>query len=595
MAISEEFLMELRARLDIESVISPYVNLRHRGKTLVGLCPFHNEKTPSFTVYPESQSFYCFGCNAGGEIITFVRRIENLDFVESVKSLAQRAGMQMPEDGYDDTLSRRRAEVLSANREAARYFHQTLMSPQGHDAYRYLIDRGYTPETVKHFGLGYAPPGWDGLIRHMRTQNFDIPLLREANLVLRSDRGKSENYFDNFRNRIIIPIIDLRGNVIAFGGRVMDDSVPKYINTSDTPVYKKSRAVFALNFAKNGNEGKLILAEGYMDVIALHQAGFTNAVAGLGTALTGEQAQLMARYAQEVILAYDNDEAGQKATRRAIEILGKTGMKIRVLTLRGGKDPDDIIKKHGRERFQSLLDGAANDTEFKLSAEKIKHDIDTTDGRLNYLKAAAGILAAVDSPIEVDLYASNLASEFGVEKTAILGQVAEYTEKAARGRRREEFKTVRQASFGIGDKVNPEKSRSLRAATAEEVLISSLLNNPDYYKKLRGIVRPEDFVTEFYKRIITLLYDRLEAGKEIEPTVLASHLSADEMSRVTKLLLMRKSISNTVDECIDCVRVLEEERRKLAIPDPAKASDEEYLSMFRRKKAGEPPQGKTGN
>lgn len=580
MAISEEFLMELRARLDIESVVSPYVNLRHRGKTLVGLCPFHNEKTPSFTVYPESQSFYCFGCNAGGEIITFLRRIENLDFVESVKSLAQRAGMQMPEDGYDDTLSRRRAEILSANREAARFFHQTLMSPQGHEAYRYLIDRGYTPETIKHFGLGFAPPGWDGLLRHMRAQNFDIPLLREANLLLRSDKGKSENYFDNFRNRIMIPIIDLRGNVIAFGGRVMDDSVPKYINTSDTPVYKKSRAVFALNFAKNGNEGKLILAEGYMDVIALHQAGFTNAVAGLGTALTGEQAQLMARYAQEIILAYDNDEAGQKATRRAIEILGKTGMKIRVLTLRGGKDPDDIIKKHGRERFQSLLDGAANDTEFKMSAERAKHNIDTTDGRLNYLKAAAGILAEVDSPIEVDLYASNLASEFGVEKSAILGQVTEYAEKTARGRRREEFKTVRQASLGIGDKVNPEKSRSLRAAKAEEILISSLLNNPDYYKKLREKVQPENFVTEFYKRIFALLYERLEAGKEIEPTVLAAHLSADEMSRVTKLLLMRKSISNTMEECLDCIRILGEVRQIMESPPPDKASEDEFLQLF---------------
>lgn len=580
MAISEEFLMELRARLDIESVVSPYVNLRHRGKTLVGLCPFHNEKTPSFTVYPESQSFYCFGCNAGGEIITFIRRIENLDFVESVKSLAQRAGMQMPEDGYDDTLSRRRAEILSANREAARFFHQTLMSPQGHEAYWYLIDRGYTPETIKHFGLGFAPPGWDGLLRHMRAQNFDIPLLREANLLLRSDKGKSENYFDNFRNRIMIPIIDLRGNVIAFGGRVMDDSVPKYINTSDTPVYKKSRAVFALNFAKNGNEGKLILAEGYMDVIALHQAGFTNAVAGLGTALTGEQAQLMARYAQEIILAYDNDEAGQKATRRAIEILGKTGMKIRVLALRGGKDPDDIIKKHGRERFQSLLDGAANDTEFKMSAERVKHNIDTTDGRLNYLKAAAGILAEVDSPIEVDLYASNLASEFGVEKSAILGQVTEYAEKTARGRRREEFKTVRQASLGIGDKVNPEKSRSLRAAKAEEILISSLLNNPDYYKKLREKVQPEDFITEFYKRIFALLYERLEAGKEIEPTVLASHLSADEMSRVTKLLLMRKSISNTMEECLDCIRILGEVRRIMESPPPDQASEDEFLQLF---------------
>lgn len=302
MAISERFIQELQERVDIEEVISSHITLRRRGKTLVGLCPFHNEKTPSLTVYPDTNSFYCFGCGAGGDVISFIRRIDNLDYVEAVKTVAQMAGMSMPEDGYDDTLAKRRMRLLAANREAARFFNTCLMDEKNRSALDYFLRRALTTATIRHFGLGYAPDSWHALTEHLRSKGFTYEEMVLANLVRRSDKNGKANYYDNFRNRVMFPIIDLRGNVIAFGGRVMDDSKPKYINTSDTPVYKKSNGVFALNFAKNANENKLLLVEGYMDVIALHQAGFTNAIACLGTAFTSEQANLLSRYAEEIII-----------------------------------------------------------------------------------------------------------------------------------------------------------------------------------------------------------------------------------------------------------------------------------------------------
>ncbi len=583
MAISDEFLQELRERIDIETVISPYVNLRRRGRLLTGLCPFHNEKTPSFTVYSDSQSFYCFGCGAGGEIVTFVRRIENLDFIEAVKSLAQKAGLQMPEDGYDDTLSKQRAAILAANREAARFYNETLMSPQGKHALDYLINRGMSPAMIKHFGVGYAPDLWDGLLGHMRTAGCAIADLIEANLIRKSAKNDKDFFYDNFKNRIMIPIIDLRGNIIAFGGRVLDDSKPKYINTSDTLVYKKSQGVFALNFAKNGNSGKLILAEGYMDVIALHQAGFTNAVACLGTAFTREQAQLISRYATEVVLAYDSDEAGQEATKKAITVLSQTGVKIHVLTLAGGKDPDEIIKKHGRERFQNLLDGAANDIEYKLNRERDKYDITTDDGKMNFLYAAVAVLAGLQSPIEVDIYASTLSEELKVGKEAILIQVKDLKRKQGRGKDRERFKAVQRSTSGFGDRVNPERHKNMKAAKAEETLIATLLRSPDFYKKISAKIKPDDFITDFNRRVFNLLYERLSEGKGIDLTLLATGFTGEEMDRVTKFFIMGSQISNTIAECDDCINVLKEEKIRQIIINPAETNDEEFLNLFKNK------------
>ena len=384
--INDDFLRTLRDRNEISEVISSYVNLRRHGSTMKGLCPFHNEKTPSFTVYLDTQSFYCFGCGAGGDVITFIRRIENLGYLDAVRFLAQRVNLPLPEDGYDDGVSNRRRRILAANREAARFFHECLIGPQGRRCLDYLLDRGYTMSTIRHFGLGYAPDGWRALCDHLHQKGFSLPELVDANLARKSEKNDKTNYYDNFRNRAIVPIIDVNGNVVAFGGRVLDDSKPKYINTADTLVYKKGTGVFGLNFAKNSGERRLILTEGYMDTIALHQAGFTNSIACLGTALPDEQVNLVSRYADEVLLSYDSDEAGQKAVQRAITAFSRVGVKVRVLQLSGGKDPDEILRTYGPERFRSLIDGASNDIEFKLLKAREGLDLASDDGKLKYLK-----------------------------------------------------------------------------------------------------------------------------------------------------------------------------------------------------------------
>ncbi len=581
MRLSDSFLEQLRANTDIESVISPYVNLRRRGKNLVGLCPFHNEKTPSFTVYPENGSFYCFGCGVGGDVITFVRRMENLDYMEAVKQLADRAGMALPEDGYDDTLAKKRTAVLAANRAAAKFFHSQLFTDRGRHALNYFLDRGLTMETIRHFGLGFAPDDWRALKNHLNEQGFDDVLLESANLLRRSDKNGKVSYYDNFRNRVMFPIIDPRGNVIAFGGRVLDDSKPKYINTSDTLVYKKSNGVFALNFAKNGNDGKLIIAEGYMDVIALHQAGFTNAVACLGTALTKEQANLLSRYADEIILSYDADEAGQKATARALGIFGTTGMEIKVLRLTGGKDPDEIIKKYGAQRFRDIINGAANDTEYRLLRARQGIDLSTDDGKVKYLSAATEVLAGIPSPVEVDVYASRLANELGVDKLAIESQV-KYKREGLRKRRMAQREQDQKRLLINGQNTkNPERSQRLRAAKAEETLIASLMRNPDFYNKLKDELSADYFVTALNRRIFSVILSRLDEGGNTEPYFLSSEFTPDEMDEVERIFRSAAQLSNTVEECSDCIKILKEEKNKPESIKASELSDDDFAKLFR--------------
>lgn len=584
MAISESFLVELKDKTDIEDVISSYVPLKKRGRTLVGLCPFHNEKTPSFTVYPDDKHFFCFGCGAGGDAITFIRRIENLDYVEAVKSLAQRAGMNMPEDNsFDDSLAKKRQRLLSANREAARFFNSCLYSDQGKAGLAYFTDRMLTRSTITHFGLGYAPNSWDSLLRYMTSKGYTPEELYEVNLVNRSDKNGRVRYYDTFRDRVMFPIIDLRGNVIAFGGRRLSDedkTVAKYVNTSDTLVYHKGNAFFALNFAKNNGDGKYILVEGYMDVITLHQAGFTNAIACLGTAFTTEQANLLARYANEVYICYDSDGAGQKATQRALSVLGGTGVNIRVINMVGGKDADEIIKVHGADRFRSLIDGAANKIEYALVRERDKFDIGTDDGRMKYLTAAAEVLARCGS-IERDIYAGRLAAETGVSKEAILLKVASGAKKLQR--REDEEKAAAQTRMltDISDPNNPEREKNIRAARAEEILIASLVRNPDFYNKLKDRLSPELFVTSFNRRIFASLLKKLEEGREVGLTFFSDEFNPREMDSVTRIINLGHQIGNTVSECEDCIRVLTQCRGSADVR-ASELSDEEFRKLFKK-------------
>ena len=581
MRISERFIQELQDKIDIEQVISSHISLKRRGKNLVGLCPFHNEKTPSFTVYPESRSFYCFGCGAGGDVISFVRRMDNLDYIEAVKAVAQMAGMSMPEDGYDDTLAKQRKRLLEANREAARFYHSCLMDQKNKDALDYFLKRGLSINTIRRFGLGYAPNDWRELINHLKSKGFTEHELVLANLARRSDKNGRANYYDNFRNRVMFPIIDLRGNVIAFGGRVMDDSKPKYINTSDTLVYKKSNGVFAMNLAKNNNDNKFILVEGYMDVIALHQAGFTNAIACLGTAFTNEQANLLSRYAEEIIICYDNDEAGKTATARALGVLGKTGLKLRVVTMSGGKDADEIIRKHGKERFADLLSGASNKTEYRLLEERSKHHLATDDGKLRFLMAATQILASCGS-IEQDIYATRLSNELGVSVESIKAQLKT---ASARQRRMDEAKkrteTAEMLLKSNEDKNNPERAKNLGAAKAEETLIASFLRNPDFYNKLKEKISPDDFVTAFNRRVFECLIKGLESGVELGLSMFSADFTPEEMDSVTRISLIAPNLSNTLRECEDCIAVLKNHSASAKVTDAGSLSDEEFLKLFK--------------
>ncbi len=582
MAINDAFLSDLKARTDIMDLVSSYVSLdsRRQGRTHKGLCPFHNEKTPSFMVYEDTQSFYCFGCGAGGDAITFTMKIENLDYIEAVKLLAERAGLSMPETGYDDSLTQKKNRILAANREAARFFYSCLVDEKNSHALNYFLGRGLTPQTIKKFGLGYAPDSWDALIKHMRTKGFSVQELFEADLVKKSTKN-GERFYDNFRNRMITPIIDIRGNVIGFGGRVLDDSKPKYVNTADTLVYKKSHEVFAMNYAKNSKEDYFIVAEGYMDVIALHQAGFTNAVACLGTALTAEQARLMKRYTDEVVLSYDSDEAGQKATKRAMQIFSSTGMKVRVLQLRGGKDPDEIIKKHGRERFQSLLDGAENDTEFNLIKIGEKYDISTSDGKMSFLKEAAQFLATLSSPVERETYCLKLASMTEVSADAIRQEMKRNLSNVRKREKKELYSAARNLSSGAEDKINPDKKKFHKQAMAEEIIITTLFRNPDFYKKVKEELTPDLFFTAFNRRVLTTLINLLESGRDLDISSFRDSFSADEMGRITFFADVCNEVSDTLEECQECIETLKKAKNKKSSEEVSGMSDEDFANMFR--------------
>lgn len=574
MALSDSFLQELKMKTDIEDVISTYVTLKRRGATLVGLCPFHNEKTPSFTVYLATQSFYCFGCGAGGDAITFVKKIENLDYLDAVKTLAQRAGLQMPQEGFDDSLSKRRRRILEMNREAARFYHSVLLSPEGKVGYDYYIGRALSAATINHFGLGFAPNQWDALLKHMRAKGYQPAELVDAGLARKGQKG----YYDNFRNRVMTPIIDVRGNVIAFGGRVLDDSKPKYINTGDTLVYKKTNELFALNFAKDSKEDALILCEGYMDVIAMHQAGFTNAVAGCGTALTTEQVRLISRYAKEVILTYDADEAGQKALQKAMTLFDQTDVKVRIPALVGGKDPDEIIRTYGRDKFKGMLERASNETEFRLLALRRQYNLATTQGKIDFIGGALQILATLP-PVEQDLYVSRLSEELGVERQNMKVQLQDLVARQGNRREKREFNRIVQENMRKTARETMATDASLRKLRAEDRLISLLLRYPDCSRLCKDF-DPQWLTPGFAQRVFTLILQRLENGDGTELMDLRDRLTDDEMGRLSGIIARGGESADAKQEFSDCLQTIRAEQQKKQ-ESAAELDDQAFRDLFR--------------
>lgn len=583
MALPEDFKEALKARVKIEDVVSPYTTLKRRGRTLVGLCPFHSEKTPSFTVYPDNGSFYCFGCGAGGDVISFVERAENLDYMEAVRSLAQRVGLTVPESEADRGLAKLRMRLYEANRAAARFYHQCLLSPEGAPAMEYLTRRGLTQKTIRHFGLGYAP-GKNALTRHLKGLGFTPRELELANLCF---QGRSGYPVDRFRDRVIYPILDLRGNVIAFGGRILGDGEPKYLNTSDTPVFSKGSNLFALNFAKNVHAENLILCEGYMDVIALHQAGFENAVAGLGTALTPDQARLLGRYTKEVVASYDADAAGQKAASRSIPLLRAAGLNVRVLVVPDGKDPDEFLRAHGKNahaEFQLLLDHCGNDVAYQLDKARSRQNIQTPEGKVAYLEAAAGILASLDSEIEREIYAGKLAEECDVQRAAVLQQVNAIRAKQVRTANKKAFRTFRQQTAGIRDSVNPDKSQNLRAARAEEALLGILLDYPENAAYIFDQLPPEKWITAFNRRVYSLIAGKMKDGKGMSLTDLHGVLSQEELSKVAGYCARRSGFPADRAEIDSYVRVLQAENDKQCVQGGSQEEILRYMESLRAQK-----------
>ena len=575
--IPEDIINEIKYRNDIETAVSQYVNLKRRGKNRVGLCPFHSEKTPSFTVYPENGSFYCFGCGVGGDVFTFTGLIENLDYMESIKLLAERSGISLPQDGYDDSMQRLKKKIYDINRDTARFFHSFLMSPGGKWALDYLTGRGLTVKTIKHFGLGAAPDSWDALIHHLKEKGYTESDMLAANVIGKSNRG---GIYDRFRKRVMFPIINIRGNIVAFSGRAMpgeDKQGGKYVNTADTPVYKKSENLFGINFAKSVCSERVILVEGNMDVISLHQAGFENTVAPLGTAFTTEQANLLSRYTKEIVLMLDADAAGQKAVRRASGLLENTGLSVRVVVVPDGKDPDEYIKKNGKERFAALLEGAVSDMEYKLLTAAKDIDLNSEDGRLKYLAAAAEIIAATDDIMTRDIYIGRLSEKYGVSRTALNARIDELRKRNSRQKQKKEISDIIRPKF-TKDDINPERRKSVKGTAAEETLIAVLLKNPDFYKIALDKLPPEKMLTSLNRRIYETIISVLEHGGSLDISAFAEKLLPAEIGYLVSLQNSEKAGKNPEIVLKDCIGVILEEDMLLESAEKAESSVEEWAA-----------------
>ncbi len=578
MAIPEQFLEELVARSELVDVVSGYVNLQRKGSRYWGCCPFHNEKTPSFSVNPERQQYYCFGCHKGGGVINFIMEAENLPFLDAVQLLADKAGMTVPEQEHKGSGQgqKHRKRLLELNKEAARYFHSQLYTPAGQPMLQYLRKRGLSKRTITNFGLGAAPEGWDNLIQAMREKGYNKGELLECGLAVKSEKGR---IYDRFRNRVMFPIIDVRGSVIGFGGRVLDDATPKYLNSPDTVIYNKSRNLFALNLAKKTKRGNLILTEGYMDTIALHQAGFDNAVASLGTSLTEDHAQLISHYTKEVVISYDGDAAGIKAAQRAIGILEKTGLNVKVLQVTGAKDPDEFIKKYGPEAFERLINQAGNHIEYQLHQLQLNYNLEQDGDRIRYLREAAELVSALPSPVEREIYGTRAANAAKISSSAM----AEEVERVRRQRGRRERKQEQRAALNLAASSQPKdrtlRYKNIRSARAEEGVLRLMALDSSLFEQAEGKLEPEDFSSEFLGKIYEMFRQRWQEGREIRVAALAGSLSQEEMSQLTAVMQEPVNPANVSQALTDYIEIIHTEKIKQSV------QDDSSLLAFRDKKA----------
>lgn len=582
---------EVVARTDTVSLISSYVTLKRAGANYLGLCPFHSEKTPSFTVFGGKANFYCFGCGAGGDAINFVRRIENLEFEEAVEFLAKRAGITVrrTEDKGERGPRYDRRRFYEMNREAARFFHARLFddNPGANAARAYLMEkRGLSSATVKHFGLGYAPAIRGIFYRYMREKGFTDDELVAGFLSGRSQKDGS--IYDSFYNRVMFPIIDVSGQVIAFGGRVMDDSTPKYKNSADTPVFLKRRNLFALNYARQSCAEKLILCEGYMDVIAMHAAGFTNAVATLGTAITAEQARLMSQYTKSVIISYDNDTAGQNAAVKAMRLLEQVGLDVRVLRMEGAKDPDEYIKKFGAQAFSRLLGESRSQFDYRFERVLEKYNVAEPQEKIKAIAELSSEIASLSLAAERDVYIRAIAKRLEIDPKSLKQDVERATRRNYSSAAKKNKEQLMQSSIGYTDRINPDYAKYPAIARSEEAVLGLLLLYPDHrsYAFSAGVLDESDFFTDFGRRVFEYIRDA-EAGEGFSETMMSADFTPEEMGRIVRMRVGRMQLTDNgrevFDDAVNTLRRLVSEK----MTETSGASKESFSALLKRRQAEE--------
>lgn len=570
MPFSEDFIQEVSERNPIEDVVGEYVPLTKRtGQNLFGLCPFHSEKTPSFSVSPSKNIYHCFGCGKGGSVFNFIMDIEHLSFPEAVEFLARRAGMTIPEESHSRDTGRRE-RLLKLNREAARFFYEQLSTPEGERAIEYMRKRQISRRVATNFGLGYAPDSWESLTHEMKSRGYSERDLLDAGLAKNGRRG---GVYDTFRGRLMFPVIDVRGNVVAFSGRVLGDGEPKYLNSPDTPVFSKSNNLFGLNLAKKSKAGYIILVEGNVDVVSLHQAGFDSAVASLGTSLTNEQAGLIGRFVKQVVICYDADSAGKKAAQRAIPMLERVGLGVRVVTVPGSKDPDEFIKAKGAEAFRNLIEDSEGGMEYRLQRAAEGYDLETDDGKVNYLREAAGIIATLPDSVSREVYAMRVASQCSVLVDAVRDSVKQARRrKLSTQRKRFERENTRPERMQQpqGVKVRFDNPAS---AAAEKGVIRLLAEAPELFRGGAG-PKPESFSSPELRHIYEAMLDLLSRGAACDAGSLSAHLSPDEVSLYTGIIQEPVSVANGAKALADYIHKIESESRAQSEIDPRARAEE---------------------
>lgn len=575
---NDEFLDALHRANPIETVIGSYVQLKKRGKNYLCSCPFHSEKTPSCTVFPDTQTFHCFGCGAGGDVITFVMQIENLNFIEAARLLAQRSGIEMPAYSGNSQNSQRRTRIYEMNRIAANFFYLNLVNGQNKSGLKYFYDRRISPQTIKKYGLGYAPDSWDTIIKLLHSKGYSDEEIIDSWLGGRSQ--KTGNMFDMFRNRVIFPIIDLRKNVIGFGGRVLDDSKPKYLNTAKTPIFDKGSNLFSLNFAKSSDSKKMILCEGYMDVIAVNQAGFENVVATLGTAITPAQARLISHYAEEVIIAYDSDSAGQTAARKAINHFSDVGVRATVIHMEGAKDPDEFIKKFGCDRFRMLLDNSRDANDFMLDKCENGLDLDTEAGKIELLKRASSVLAGISSPIEREIYISRTSKKGGIPVDVLKAHIDAILSKSRKQEKNKIWNSMVSGMTRRNDKINPEAVTSSKEANAEEQIIYFLLRHSEECNEIQKLILPECFMTSFNRKVYSAILEHIKNNEQFSVSMLTGEFSPEEWGRISGILAKYENANINMQVVSDCAGVLKKASSSGSNGD---ISLDELANMFKGK------------